>query len=115
MIELAPDKRDFESANLLPQAVIARSPSHLADTLKLRLDEGIDDLDFYVGLNLILDNNVHFAVRHYRGHPSGTSTIYLPSSYNDANAITELVTRIVRAFQMRKEEIIWQRADDVSL
>jgi len=114
MIESAPGKGGPEATDLLPQAVIARSPSYLADMLHLQIAEGADDLDYYEGLNLILDG-IPVAVRHYRGHPSNTSTIYIPAIFKDVSEITKLISMILLKLQIGREEVIWQRADDISL
>jgi len=48
----------------------------------------------------MLDRNIEIAVRHYRGHPKDTTTIYIDSSEADVERITKLVSQILREFRV---------------
>ncbi len=101
--------------DLVPQAVVGRSPAFFEKSLRIKLRPGSDDLDKYYGAAFILDNETPFVLRHYRGHPTNTMTIYLPRKYQNVDQITEIVMHIMQELQIERSYLTWQRADDPAL
>jgi hypothetical protein len=93
-----------------PQAVIAVPYSYFTD-FRVQFDQEYDDLDNYrVAVISKLGRLPIFALIHYDGEPSETTTICLPAGLTgDAGAI---VHRILRKFELPPETITWQRPND---
>lgn len=94
---------------LVPQAVIRR-PIGFARALGFEPVEGEDDFDRYQGLALELDG-LAFALKHYAGHPDGTTTLYLPRTVHDLEEISGCVAAVLEALRVPRTDIDWQRAD----
>jgi hypothetical protein len=103
-----------EPPDQIPQAIL-NIPIHEAVKQFGELREGEDDLDVYVGATFLLDQNVAFSVRHYRGHPKSTSTIYLDSNIRDVTQITSTLEHILQELDISTQKVHWQRRDDPDL
>jgi hypothetical protein len=101
--------------DFVPQAVVGHPATYFEKNLRVKMASGSDDLDEYYGAAFILNNETPFVLRHYKGHPTNTMTIYLPSEYRSVDQITEIVSRIVQELQIERNDLIWQRADDPGL
>ena len=110
MIRPTPEHGDID---LIPQAVLWFSVSSLAK--RYRVVEGEDDLDYYEGASFILDDRWPFAIRHYRGHPEGTTTIYLDANVREVGRIQQLIARIVRELDLPPKVVSWQRGDALEI
>jgi hypothetical protein len=99
----------------LPQAVINRPLASLSRALDARTDHGHDDLDDYESAAFVFDERTPFTLKHDRGHPDGTVTLYLPGDISDVAVITALVGGIVRTLGLGTDALLWQRADDPEL
>jgi hypothetical protein len=102
------------SVDVVPQAIVnlpVRKIVHgLAD-----VREGSDDLDYFEGASFKLNDEFEIAIRHYRGHPENTSTIYIDSSANDVEFITQLIRKILKEFRIPADALRWERKDDPDL
>jgi hypothetical protein len=70
-------------------------------------------LTIFDGASFLLDNEVLFAIKHYRGHKPDTVTIYLDRKIMYVDEITRIITKIAENLDLPSDLIIWQRADDV--
>lgn len=104
----------------IPQAILNEPVSVVAQRLGAKVQEGSDDFDFYLGAAGALDDfpglgKVPFTVMHYRGHPDGTTTIYLPFNIQGIARITEIISKILADLEFSSEALRWQRWDDPDL
>src|ERR1700691_377134 len=67
-----------QSLDLIPQAIIGRPVSYFASSMHADFVSGHDGFDQFEGAVFVLDEKFSFALKRYRGHPNGTTTIYLP-------------------------------------
>jgi hypothetical protein len=105
------DLRTFES-DLLPQAVLGRAPEYFEKRLGIKFLEDYDDLDYYKGVLLSLDDSTIFALKQYRGNDPKTTIVYLKSDQRDIDQITKIVGIIVNELGLQSDDIIWQRRDN---
>lgn len=96
------------SVDVIPQAIVGLPVGAIARQWK-HFSEGSDDLDFYEGASFRLDNKIEIAVRHYRGHPSDTTTIYIDGRERDVEYITYLVRKIMMELRIPEETLRWER------
>lgn len=106
--------RMIESREFTPQAVIRLSIETLSDRLNVAISEGVDDFDTYKGLGFKI-HGMPFTILHYKGHPEGTSTIYLPSSIKNVGTISDVLRGIFNRIGVEDEAVSWQRKDDPDL
>lgn len=99
------------ATELVPQAMIAAPVAYFAERAGSEILEDHDDLDTFDGAAFSLDK-VPFAVMHYRGFPENTSAIYLPYQIKDVEEITNIIARIVSAFEVPESAVTWQRKDN---
>jgi len=99
------------SVDVIPQAVISLPVEEIVGK-KADISSGQDDFDFFEGASFKLDNKIEIAVRHYRGHPKDTTTIYIDRSEGDIERITQLVSQIMTAFHVPSHALQWQRRDN---
>jgi hypothetical protein len=96
------------SVDVIPQAVIglpiAEVIGHHAD-----ISSGNDDFDYFEGASFKLDNTIEIAVRHYRGHPANTATLYIDRSARDVEQITMLIRRVLFEFDIPDTALTWER------
>lgn len=102
------------SVDVVPQAVIGLPVEKILGK-KADISRGHDDFDFFEGAFFKLDNKIEIAVRHYRGHPKDTTTIYIDRREGDVERITQLVTQIMLEFRVPSAALKWQRRDDPDL
>jgi hypothetical protein len=106
---------DVEGVGFLPQAIIARSVDRLSHQLRVDFTVGRDEFDDYVGAVFALDGNLPFTIRHYRGHPKDTATLYLPQEIRDVQKITSIIKSIMDGLKLESDALVWQREDDPDL
>lgn len=104
------DLMEVRNAELLPQATINKPVSYFVEHLGANLVRGEDDLDFFEGVGLVLDDIVPFALMHYRGYPPNTTTVYLPFGIQGASEIAAIVSKIAKETDINPVHISWQRA-----
>ena len=99
------------SVDVVPQAIIglpiAKVIGHRAD-----ISSGNDDFE---GASFKLDNTIEIAVRHYRGHPANTATLYIDRSARDIEQITMLIRRVLSEFNIPDTALTWERRIDPEL
>jgi hypothetical protein len=101
------------SVDVVPQAIVDLPVEQIVG--KAAISEGYDDLDFFEGAAFRFDHQIEIAVRHYRGHPKGTTTIYIDSREADVARVTELVHRILLELHVPPTALRWQRRDNPDL
>lgn len=112
MVRPADFDQVMQRAEFVPQAIFDRPVSYFAEVLEVKVSEGHDDLDYYQGAAFLLDEFIPAAVMHYRGHPTGTTTLYLPFEVADPKLISAIVNMVVRAFDIPAGAVFWQRQPD---
>jgi hypothetical protein len=100
---------------LVPHAIIKRPISDFDGRFGIRLVKDRDDLDAFEGAELLLNGKLRFALRHYRGYPPDTTTIYLSREFDDVQEITRIVGKILRELELPSSDLSWQRADNPNL
>src|ERR1700723_998768 len=96
---------DAERYGLIPQAIVKRPVSFFAKVAGADVVKASDDLDHYEGTGLILNEETPFAIKHYRGEPSDTATIFLSHLFSNVDEITAIVARVVNAFGLSPDAI----------
>lgn len=101
----------------VPQAIVARSTFDLAAPFGAEIVRDHDDLDLYDGVAFALDDDergavLPFTIRHYRGHPEGTATIYLPQAIRGSDEIASALQRIAEGLHIAPAEFVWRRGDN---
>lgn len=94
--------------DVLPQAIFWRPLLYFSTTI--RDDE--DGLDHFKVVTFTIDNEITFDLRHYRGHPSETATIYLPFEIQNVDVIVSTIKIIVTEVALPAYAIAWQRGWD---
>jgi len=100
------------SVDVIPQAIIALPVEQIG--LKYLREES-DDFDFYEGTSFKLDDKIEIAVRHYRGHPKNTTTIYIDRRERDVEHITQLIRKILKELHIPVEALQWERRQNPEL
>jgi hypothetical protein len=95
---------------LLPQAVINKPPSYFTENFDIVLEDNLDSLDYYKRALLKIDGVV-FALKQYRGNDQKMTTIYMSSDILEISSISGLVTKIVAALKLQKDDVAWERKD----
>jgi hypothetical protein len=104
------------NVDFIPQAILQRDIEQVAKALDVGIENGWDDLDSFKEVTFVSDfGSVPVAIRHYAGHPTGTTTIYLPFQINDIDLITRIISFIVERLHFTAEDVYWQRKDDPEL
>jgi hypothetical protein len=102
------------SVDVVPQAIVGlpvqKIIGHRAD-----ISGGYDDFDYFEGASFKLDRKIEIAVRHYRGHPQGTTTIYIDRRAADIDLISSLIRRILDEFHVPREALRWERRNNPEL
>jgi hypothetical protein len=105
MIRISPYTPEQE---VVPQAIFWRPISYFATSI--RTDE--DDLDSFQAASFILDNDINFDLRRYRGHPDQTVTVYLPFNVEALEEILQIIGVIIIGLALPKYAVAWQRGWD---
>ncbi len=105
---------DHLSVDVLPQAVIGLPVDRVLKGLA-KVSKGVDDFDYFEGAFFKLDDALEIAVRHYRGHPKDTATVYIDSRENDVEAITLLIRKILSDLDVPLAALQWERRDNPEL
>jgi len=100
------------SVDVVPQAIVALPVGKIVGR---QVSSGSDDFDHFEGASFKLDNKIEIAVRHYRGHPENTSTIYIDRRESNVENITWLIRKILKEFHIPLEALQWERRDDPDL
>ena len=97
---------DLGPVDFMPQAVVHRQVGYFSAVLGLRFERDTDDLDDYVSAYFKLDEQLPFALVHYRGNPTDTITIYFARETKRED-VPSIVSRIVDAFKLPSNAIEW--------
>jgi hypothetical protein len=100
------------SVDVVPQAIIDLP---IRKIVGARIVSGYDDFDSFEGAYFRLDREIEIAVRHYRGHPKNTSTIYIDRREADVETITRLIRKILHEFGVPITALQWERRNDPDL
>jgi hypothetical protein len=106
---------ELSDIDLVPQATIKKPISYFDGRFGIRVINDHDDLDTFQGAALSLNGELRFALRHYRGYPPDTTTIYLSRELSDLAEITRTVAKILRELELPSSAVAWQRADNPDL
>lgn len=107
--------KSSSSVDFTPQAIVSLPVYATLARFRNFVTHGFDDLDEYDGADFILDHKYPIAVRHYRGHPQGTTTIYIDRRQNDIEQITILVQRVLRELDISPQSLQWERRQNPEL
>jgi hypothetical protein len=102
------------SVEVVPQAIVDLPVGQIVGPWS-DINNGNDDLDYFEGASFRLDNEVEIAVRHYRGHPENTSTIYIDRRESDVEHITRLIRKILGELHVPLGALRWERKDNPEL
>ena len=102
------------TVDVIPQAVVGLTLHEVIGKLS-EITSGGDDLDSFEGASFRLDDAVEFSVRHYRGHPEDTATIYIDQRERDVETITRLIRKILNDLHVPETALRWERRDDPEL
>lgn len=101
------------SVDVVPQAIIGLPVQKIVG--EDQISTGEDDLDSFEGALFKLDREIEIAVRHYRGHPKDTTTIYIDRREADVETITRLIRKILHEFRVPITALQWERRNDPDL
>jgi hypothetical protein len=101
------------SVDVVPQAIVSLPVQRVVGE-RTKISSGHDDFDFFEGAFFKLDHKIEIAVRHYRGHPKDTTTIYIDRRAADIELITQLVRQILSEFRVPLTALQWERAADLA-
>ncbi len=107
--------QDLRDIDLIPQAVIGKPVSFFEQHLGIHFIDGCDDLDYYRGAAMRLDDKLPFALMHHRGDPPETTTLYLSREIHDVEEISRAIRVIIDELQILPDSIQWQRSDNPNL
>ena len=100
------------SVDVVPQAVVNLPVQQVVGK---QISSGQDDFDFFEGAFFKLDHEIEIAVRHYRGHPKNTTTIYIDRREADVETITRLIRKILHELHVPVAALKWERRNDPDL
>jgi hypothetical protein len=110
----AVDYREFSKTDMIPHAIIGKPVSYF-EKQGIHFVHDHDALDVFEGAGFFLDG-LKFALRHYRGYPADTTTVYLPRSFGfDVDKITITVRHILAALDLSLDTLRWERKDNPEL
>lgn len=101
------------SVDVVPQAIIGLPVQKILG--KGAMITGHDDFDFFEGAFFKLNHEIEIALRHYRGHPKDTTTIYIDRRKGDVETITRLIRLILDEFHVSEKALQWERRNDPNL
>jgi hypothetical protein len=102
------------SVDVIPQAIVGLPVGKIAQRWQ-HFSKESDDQDFFEGAAFKLDNEIEIAVRHYRGHPIDTTTIYIDRRERDVEHITRLIRKIMMELHIPEEALRWERRQNPEL
>jgi hypothetical protein len=91
--------------DVFPQAIFWRPLHYFTASFR----ESEDGFDMYQGTSFTLDNELSFDLRHYRGHPDHTVTVYFGFSLQEDVEIVTAVDTVVETMALPKPAIAWRR------
>jgi len=104
------DWSNLRRRHFVPQAGFNKAPADFADTHNIEFSRGEDDLYFFQGALLRLDDKVDFILKRYdRSAELGVTTLWLPYDVADIQEITECVSAIARQLGVSGKEVLWER------
>ncbi|HEX3883399.1 MAG TPA: hypothetical protein VHW66_12130 [Stellaceae bacterium] len=92
-------------SDVIPQAIFWRPLIYFTTSIR----EGEDGLDMYEEASFSLDNQLSFDLRHYRGHPGHTVTLYLAFSLQKEAEIVAVVDTVLQIMAVPKLAVAWKR------
>jgi hypothetical protein len=95
-------------ADVIPQAIFWRPLVYF--TTVTRQDQ--DGLDIYRGASFSIDNRLNFDLRHYRGHPNYTVSLYFAFTLRREPEIEAAVDTVVEMMAVPELAVAWKRGWD---
>jgi hypothetical protein len=102
------------SVDVVPQAIVS-VPVQKIIGRRAQISSGFDDFDSFEGASFKLDDRIEIAIRHYRGHPKDTTTIYIDRRESDVEQITQLIRKILVEFRVPLTALQWERRNNPEL
>jgi hypothetical protein len=96
---------------MVPQAIFGRPLKYFT----LDYEKSHDDLDMFEYAAFSMDNEYHFCLRHYSGHPKKTVSLYLEYGFEHEPKLRSVISGIVTGFRMPSIAIRWQRGDHIEI
>lgn len=95
-------------ADVIPQAIFWRPLVYF--TTIIRQDQ--DGLDLYQGASFSIDNRLNFDLRHYRGHPNYTVSLYFAFTLRREPEVEAAVDSVVEMMAVPEHAVAWKRGWD---
>jgi hypothetical protein len=102
--QISPD--DPGIVDLVPQAVIAIPTTYFTRVFGCQFHKEADDLDNYEAAFFRLDDDLPFALIHYRGEPTDRTTLYFREDNRDSSNV---IRRILSEFVIADAAPEWVR------
>lgn len=100
----------IDGIDMVPHAIFGRPIQYFT----LDYLEGYDDLDVFKQAGFALNNECHFCLRHYRGHPNQIVTVYLEYDFGETPKVRSTIGAIVDGFQLPKTAVQWERGEPIN-
>jgi len=105
------DWKHLHGRHFVPQAVVGKAPADIENTHNVKFSRGEDDLYYFEGALLRLDDKVDFILKRYdRNEEEGQTTIYLPYEISNIQDIAEIIGSIARELGISRTELLWERS-----
>jgi hypothetical protein len=98
--------RPHDAVDMVPQAIFGRPIQYFT----LGYHEAHDDLDEFTYAAFSINNDCHFCLRHCRGHPKKTVTLYLE---DNVVQLDWAISQVILGFHMPTTAVQWKRGDPV--
>jgi hypothetical protein len=98
----------FPGLDFISQATLSRPISYFDGKHGLRITNDVDDLDFSEGALFQFGKNT-FAIMRYRGHPQGTSSVYLLTDPRDVPIVANEIRELLSEFGLVEADILKMR------
>ena len=106
--------RNISAITWVPQAVIGVPISYLEEKNGLRFSKGNDDLDTFMGSEMLEVKGHEYLLRQYRGYPPDQIEVCLPFEVSDAKEIKRLVDAIIDQLHVSPAKVTWHRGTGTS-
>jgi hypothetical protein len=95
-------------SDVVPQAIFWRPLVYF--TARIREDQ--DGLDVYQGASFSIDNRLNFDLRHYRGHPNYTVSLYFAFTLRREPEIEAAIDTVAEIMAVPGPAVAWKRGWD---
>lgn len=108
--EFIADRTEFalRETDFIPHAIINEGIKKLSARCGARVISAHDDLDRFQG-SLVYVGSTTVALKHYAGHPKGTTTIYFSSDIAGREPIARQLDATLAALRVPANKVRWRR------